>query len=38
MMMQQTGMYDSMNAIRAIAAGYGLPVCMLIGLQGGGGR
>ena len=34
MMMQQTGMYDSMNAIRAIAAGYGLPVCMLIGLQG----
>ena len=34
LMMQQTGMYDSMNAIRAIAAGYGLPVCMLIGLQG----
>ena len=33
-MMQQTGMYDSMNAIRAIAAGYELPVCMLIGLQG----
>jgi len=34
LMMQQTGMYDSMNAIRAVAAGYGLPVCMLIGLQG----
>ena len=34
LMMQQTGMYDSMNAIRAIGAGYGLPVCMLIGLQG----
>ena len=34
LMMQQTGMYDSMNAIRAIAAGYELPVCMLIGLQG----
>ena len=35
LMMQQTGMYDSVNAIRAIAAGYNLPVCMLIGLQGG---
>ena len=35
LMMQQTGMYDSVNAIRAIAAGYQLPVCMLIGLQGG---
>lgn len=34
LMMQQTGMYDSANAIRAIAAGYKLPVCMLIGLQG----
>ena len=34
LMMQQTGMYDSMNAIRAIAAGYQQPVCMLIGLQG----
>ena len=34
LMMQQTGMYDSMNAIRAIGAGYGMPVCMLIGLQG----
>ena len=35
LMMQQTGMYDSVNAIRAIAAGYQHPVCMLIGLQGG---
>ena len=34
LMMQQTGMYDSVNAIRAIGAGYQLPVCMLIGLQG----
>ena len=33
-MMQQTGMYDSVNSIRAIAVGYGHPVCMLIGLQG----
>ena len=34
LMMQQTGMYDSVNAIRAIAVDYGHPVCMLIGLQG----
>lgn len=34
LMMQQTGMYDSVNAIRAIAIGYELPVCMLVGLQG----
>lgn len=34
LMMQQTGMYDSVNAIRAIAVGYELPVCMLVGLQG----
>lgn len=34
LMMQQTGMYDSVNSIRAIAVGYGHPVCMLIGLQG----
>ena len=34
LMMQQTGMYDSINAIRAIAVDYGHPVCMLIGLQG----
>ena len=34
LMMQQTGMYDSVNAIRAIAVGYQLPVCMLVGLQG----
>ena len=34
LMMQQTGMYDSVNSIRAIAIGYELPVCMLVGLQG----
>jgi len=34
MMMQQTGMYDSVNAIRAIGVEYELPICMLIGLQG----
>ena len=34
LMMQSTGMYDSVNAIRAVAVGYELPVCMLIGLQG----
>ena len=34
LMMQQTGMYDSVNAIRAVAVGYELPVCMLVGLQG----
>ena len=34
LMMQQTGMYDSVNSMRAIAAGYGHPVCMLVGLQG----
>ena len=34
MMMQQTGMYDSVNAIRAIGVQYELPICMLVGLQG----
>ena len=34
MMMQSTGMYDSVNAIRSVAVEYGLPICMLIGLQG----
>ena len=34
LMMQSTGMYDSVNAIRAVAVEYGLPVCMLVGLQG----
>ncbi len=34
LLMQQTGMYDSVNAIRAIAVQYELPVCMMVGLQG----
>ena len=34
MMMQNTGFFDSINAIRAIAVEQEMPVCMLIGLQG----
>jgi sulfopyruvate decarboxylase subunit beta len=34
LMMQQTGLLDSLNAIRAIGMDYGLPVVMLVGLQG----
>ena len=34
LLMQQTGFMDSLNAIRAIGVDYGLPVCMMIGLQG----
>jgi hypothetical protein len=32
--MQQTGLVDSLNAIRAVAMEYGQPICMLVGLQG----
>lgn len=32
LLMQQTGFFDSLNAIRAIAVEYGQPICMLIGL------
>jgi len=34
LLMQQTGLMDSLNAIRAIAMDYHLPVCMMVGLQG----
>ena len=34
LLMQQTGLMDSLNALRAIGMDYGLPVCMLVGLQG----
>jgi sulfopyruvate decarboxylase subunit beta len=34
LMMQQTGLMDSLNAIRAIGMDYGLPVVMMVGLQG----
>jgi len=34
LLMQQTGLMDSMNAIRAIAVDYRNPVCMMVGLLG----
>jgi sulfopyruvate decarboxylase subunit alpha len=34
LMMQQTGLMDSLNAVRAIGVDYGLPVVMMVGLQG----
>ena len=34
LMIQNTGFFDSVNALRAIAVEYQHPVCMLIGLQG----
>jgi sulfopyruvate decarboxylase subunit beta len=34
LLMQQTGLMDSLNAIRAIGMEYGLPVVMIVGLQG----
>ncbi|MBU3738197.1 MAG: decarboxylase [Rhodoferax sp.] len=34
LLMQQTGLMDSLNALRAIALDYCNPVCMLIGLLG----
>jgi sulfopyruvate decarboxylase subunit beta len=34
LLIQHTGLLDSLNAVRAIAAEYALPVCMMVGLQG----
>ena len=34
LLMQQTGLMDSLNAIRAIAKDYEQPICMMVGLQG----
>ncbi|MCL6285416.1 decarboxylase [Ruegeria sp. 2012CJ41-6] len=34
LLMQQTGLMDSLNAIRAIGVEYELPVVMMVGLQG----
>lgn len=34
LLMQHTGFLDSVNAIRAIAIDYQLPICMMVGLQG----
>jgi len=31
---QYTGLYDSLNAVRAIAMEYSMPVCMMVGLLG----
>mgnify|MGYP001281836426 CR=1 FL=1 len=33
LLMQQTGLMDSLNAVRAIAMDYHQPVCMMVGLQ-----
>ncbi len=34
LLMQQTGLMDSLNAVRAVAVDYQLPVVMLVGMQG----
>lgn len=34
MLMQQTGLMDSLNALRALGMDYGLPLCMMVGYQG----
>ena len=34
LLMQHTGLLDSLNAVRAIAVEYQLPICMIVGLQG----
>jgi sulfopyruvate decarboxylase subunit beta len=34
LLMQQTGLMDSLNAIRAIGVEYQQPICMVVGLQG----
>src|SRR3974390_2688340 len=34
LLMQQTGLFDSLNAVRGIAVEYELPVCMFVGLLG----
>jgi len=34
LLMQQTGLMDSLNAIRAMGVDYRLPICMMVGLQG----
>lgn len=34
LLIQHTGLLDSINAIRVIAVEYGMPICMMVGLQG----
>jgi len=32
LLVQQTGLLDSINAVRGVAVEYGLPICMMVGL------
>jgi sulfopyruvate decarboxylase subunit beta len=34
LLIQHTGLLDSLNALRAIAVEYRLPICLMVGLQG----
>jgi len=34
LLIQQTGLLDSVNAVRGVAVEYGLPICMMVGLLG----
>jgi sulfopyruvate decarboxylase subunit alpha len=34
LLIQHTGLFDSLNAVRAIAVEYGFPIFMVVGLQG----
>ena len=34
LLMQHTGLFDSLNAVRAIAVDYGFGLCAIVGLQG----
>jgi len=34
LLIQNTGLFDSLNAVRAVGAEYELPICMMVGLQG----
>ena len=34
LLFQYTGLLDSLNAVRAIAAEYSMPICMMVGLHG----
>jgi sulfopyruvate decarboxylase subunit alpha len=34
LLIQHTGLLDSMNALRAIGVEYNMPVCLMVGLQG----
>jgi sulfopyruvate decarboxylase subunit alpha len=33
LLIQQSGLLDSINAVRGIAVEYALPICMMVGLQ-----